>query len=266
MVRAFILILLGLECTALAAIDEGRKRELEEYVGKIPDSDCRYLSPEEKEFVRGFLSDLKAGPNEPSGYNRQLLQVGDEATIRAYIQVLSQGVGLDYAVLDSGEPRFIEPLAALLLREEPFVLSGGDAPTPPKSFSAATFIQHLIMDSPQFDSNVRNWARSLDGNDLVRLRSVLRTWWRANESALKRQDFGAVKRGDVSPPAESVSAQIEGPHSPAISPHNSGTRSLPSAAITIGSGFGGLGAAIIAVILFGLSVGIMCYRNGMGRR
>src|SRR4051794_31219325 len=176
-----IFTMLCLECAALAVIGEGRKRELEKYVGSNAYNDCRYLSAEEKDFVRGFLNEGKSVRNERSVYDRPLLQVGDEATIQAYIQKILKTSELDEYVCDSGEPRFIEPLAAILLRQEPFVMSGGDAPTPPRSYSAATWIHQLMIDSPQFSSNVRNWARSLDGDDLPRLKGILSKWWLQNE-------------------------------------------------------------------------------------
>ena len=80
------LVLLGLIQIASAELSDSRKKQLLELVNNDDRYDCKYLSAEEKEFLKADFYESKKRTNNPEAHDYQLLQVGDEATIERYVK------------------------------------------------------------------------------------------------------------------------------------------------------------------------------------
>ena len=208
------LVLIGVVQTSSAELTETRKNLLLELVNKDSRYDCKYLSKEEKEFLKLRFHEINKRNNNPKACDYQLLQVGDEATIERYIKEFAK-IGWAYrgAPEYSGQARFIEVYAPTMFREEPFVYSESDTPGPPLSYAITYSIVRLLRESPQLRPEVRHWALALSDNenDLPKNRTILRQWWRANEQHFRERNYEAVQ-----PPTASAT-----PPSPADPPTSS---------------------------------------------
>ena len=183
-----------------------------ELVDKDSRYDCRYLSSEEKEFLKGYFYEINKRNNNPEACDYQLLQVGDEATIDRYIKEFqTQGIILYGATpSESGQARFIEVFAPVIFRDEPLVYFGGDTPGPPQTYGMTVAIIRLLRESPQLSAEVRHWALSLNEKELEKNRTLLQKWWRANERHFHERNYAAVQ-----PPPDSAAPA---PHADTSSP------------------------------------------------
>ena len=204
------LVFLGLLPSASAELSDSRKEQLVKLVEE-PLYDCKYLNAEEKEFLKRHFYEVNKRTNNPEACDYQLLQVGDEATIKRYVKKF-ETMGWKYrgAPEHSGQALFIEVYAPTMFREEPFVSTPGDTPSPPPSYFITYAIVRLLRESPQLRPEVRHWALSLsdDEQDLPKNRTILRQWWRANERHFRARNYQAVQ-----PPADPAN-----PSSPAGAP------------------------------------------------
>ena len=211
---------------AFADVSNARKEQLMQLVDE-PRYDCKYLSAEEKEFLKGYFYEVKKRTN-PEAHDNQLLQMGDEATIERYIKEFqTQGIIVYGAIpSESGQARFIEVFAPVIFRDEPLVYSGGDTPGPPQTYGMTVAIIRLLRESPQLSPEVRHWALSLNEKELEKNRTLLQKWWRANERHFHERNYAAAQ-----PPPESAA-----PPSPADTSQpqpNTQPTSTPSPTATV---------------------------------
>lgn len=188
--------------SAFAELPDTRKSQLIQWVDDDT-RDCKYLSAEEKEFLKGYFYEVKKHTN-PEAHDYQLLQVGDEPTIERYIKEFEYtGMNMTGFPIASGQARFIETFAPAMFREEPLVFSGGDTPgAAPLSYGVTCNIIQLLRESPQLSPEVRHWALSLNPDYLEKNRTLLRKWWKENERRFKEHDYLAVKTPqEQSPPS-----------------------------------------------------------------
>jgi hypothetical protein len=159
-------------------IEELRGAAVRNPAGKEDYQDARALLGDEealKQLVREFLDNDGAGP-------------GFLARIR--------------------NPRIIELAAPELFREEPMKLTGGDVVIIPRSYRVAELAVDLMQDSPAFNADVINWARSLRGLTFTELREIIRPWWKENEQHFREKNYQAVQPGPPAP--RDAMARIEG--------------------------------------------------------
>ena len=224
-----ISVLLVFVQSAFADLSDSRKKQLWELVTNEDRYDCKYLNSEEKEFLKGYFYEVKKRTNNPRARDYQLLQVGDEATIKHFISEF-EAVGWQYreAPEHSGQARFIEVYAPTMFREEPFVDTPGDTPGPPLSYAITNSIVRLLRESPQLSAEVRHWAFSLpDGElDLPKNRTILRQWWRANERHFRERNYQAVQppsETSILPPPGDAPPRSPDTQPPATPPPNAST-------------------------------------------
>lgn len=123
-----------------------------------------------------------------------LIKLGDEEVIASCLEQLraQQTNGRSSAVNQlsfSGNPKIIPMLAGDLNKEEsPEIVFLGDRGTTPVSMAAASVIKSIILTSPVFSVEVKEWAKSLPKVS-VNLRSGLRNWWEVNKEAIERGDY-----------------------------------------------------------------------------
>ena len=232
----YVLVFLGLWHSALAEVTDSRKKQLMEFFEQDDRYDCKYLPAEEKEFLKGYFYEIRKRTNNPEARDHQLLQVGDEATIERYIKefnavyIQRKVVGWQYGAAPerSGQARFIELYAPILLRDEPFDNRPGDTPGPPFSYEITVSVIRLLRESPQLSPEVRHWALSLpDGmlaEDMVNNRTILRKWWQANERHFHERNYAAVQ-----PPPEAAATSSHPDTSPPSPTAQSPTTPPPAA-------------------------------------
>ena len=124
-----------------------------------------------------------------------LFDLGDETTIINYAERYNAG---DTSVAGSfpycQNPRVIELIAPVMFHDEGWVTQG---PHLAPSFSTAQLILQILATTPDFNSEVINWARRLPGQikTFLDVRDVMREWWRANERFFKERNYKAVQPG-----------------------------------------------------------------------
>ena len=177
---------------AFAEVSDARKKQLMQLVDE-PRYDCKYLSAEEKEFLKGYFYEVKKRTN-PEAHDNQLLQVGDESTIERFVKRYQSGEYVTDEMIHSGQAIFIEVCAPNMFRDEPLVFSEGDTPgLAPLSYGTAHILVLLLRASPQLSPEVRHWALSLNEKELEKNRTLLQKWWRANERHFHERNYAAVQ-------------------------------------------------------------------------
>jgi len=188
-----------------------------------PRFDCKYLSADEKEFLKTYFYDVKKRTN-PEAHDNQLLQVGDEATIERFIKRYQSGEYVTDEMIHSGQAIFIEVCAPNMFRDEPLVFSEGDTPgLAPLSYGTAHILILLLRTSQQLSPEVRHWALSLNEKELQKNRALLQKWWRANERHFRERNYSAAK-----PPTDSA-APSPTADTPPPSPDTAPSKPAPAA-------------------------------------
>ena len=253
-VGIYVLVLFSFLNSSFAELSDLKKKQLLQLT-QDPRYDCKFLSAEEKEFLKLEFYESKKRNNDPTSRDYQLLQIGDEATIERYIKEF-EPIRRAYsdAPIHSGQARFIELYAPILLRDEPFDNIPGDTPGPPLSYEITVSVIRLLRESPQLSPEVRHWALSLpDGmlaEDMVNNRMILRKWWQANERHFHERNYAAVQ-----PPPESATPDSHSnisPPAPNSQPSATPlpvTASVPEPAAESSSLLAGLITALAATFL-----------------
>jgi hypothetical protein len=128
-----------------------------------------------------------------------LVFLGDEATIDRCIKY---GVGppLQFA----RNPTVISKLAPLLYKDE---AQGSNILRPSASAQTAATILEILRYTPEFSSEVADWATSgtlcLANYSSISL-GIVRKWWQANETHFKSGAYGEVKPGGHFPTDEEL--------------------------------------------------------------
>lgn len=124
-----------------------------------------------------------------------LIKLGDETVIRSCLERLhSKHRKSAMAQLGmAGNPHVISLLASDFNREESanMIRVGYDLWILPVSMDAALITKRIILKSPVFTREVKEWAKGLPEVS-PGLRSSIRTWWETNKAAITREDYQAV--------------------------------------------------------------------------
>lgn len=245
------LVFLSLMQSAFSELADSRKRQLMQLVEE-PHYDCKYLSLEEKEFLKGYFYEVIKRTNNPTACDYQLLQIGDEATIQRYVREFrATGIIASGATPSaSGQACFIEVFAPVIFRDEPLVYSGGDTPGLPQSYGMTASIIRLLRESPQLSPEVRHWALSLNERELEKNRALLQKWWRANERHFRERNYQAAQPPPVTTtppsPADTRPPSLNPPQSATPPPTAAGE---PGAAAENSSFIAGFVTALCATLL-----------------
>jgi len=123
-----------------------------------------------------------------------LMKLGDESAIQSCVNRLHSDrkkMAMNQLML-AGNPKIISFLSGEFNMEErgegTFV---GDQLKFPVSMNAAWVVKTIIVNSPAFSVEVREWAKALPELSPA-LRAAVRAWWETNKAALLREDYTAV--------------------------------------------------------------------------
>ena len=141
-----------------------------------------------------------------------LIRMGDEKTIAKTMRARKEAiekVGKSESIGGDGFP--VQPLLISFLAEDFFREDGDEWTTRmnddqlvlslPISIGSATDVLRLMRKSSVFSPEVKAWLGSADGKfsfrtlDMAKFRSLMRQWWRENESHFAEKDYAAVKPG-----------------------------------------------------------------------
>ena len=137
-------------------------------------------------------------------YEDELLRLGDpEILSEAVSKVLhSEPDSPDFVpvyerLLWAARPESISMLAPGMLIDEPFTVkpTGDTGAVFPKSYILPVGILDIIGDSPAFSEEVRAWARRNAGTDSREKLSMMRQWWKDNESFFRNKEYRSVRAG-----------------------------------------------------------------------
>ena len=184
------------------------------------------LPPAQKtRYVKFLREEMKRNPISYDSYLKDLMFLGDTAARDELVQnyyrdgAVGRGFNKFHAFRAAGDPELITMLAPALLLPEPFQRFGTDAFSYPLSFDAASTIVAVAGNSPAFNSDVINWARSFDAGETPpdeQLRGIVREWWHANEQFFRDKIFAAVRPGRL--PALPPAAEERVPADTALEP------------------------------------------------
>lgn len=88
-------------------------------------------------------------------------------------------------------PKVIPLIGEALFKEEKEEFDS-DVGLEPTQQTVAQVIVYTLIESPEFEEDVRNWARRVSQNGTM---TIIRDWYRLNETKLKAMDFKAVRPG-----------------------------------------------------------------------
>jgi hypothetical protein len=121
-----------------------------------------------------------------------LLRLGDEATLKTTIdQLHADRPNLAArALIKSGNPKIISLLAEDFDRiEDRAFITKGDGPLHyTVGMRAASIARQIILDSPAFTPQVKEWAKALPELSL-QMQISIRQWWHANKAALLQEQY-----------------------------------------------------------------------------
>ncbi len=209
--------------------------------GLKPDERAReaaLLSPSDKERLVGEMQDAaKTNPAAKHGYTVAMATLGDEESIK---QLVSEFIGNDGAspglLAPMQNPRIIEMVAPEFFRDEPMRLTGGDVVIVPRSFRAAELAVEILANSPAFNSDVINWARTVRGLSWSEKRELVRPWWKANEQVFREKNYKAAQPGPEPPRDPFATEHPEAPQEAAMPAQSRATptpvRPVPAVAVT----------------------------------
>jgi hypothetical protein len=86
-------------------------------------------------------------------------------------------------------------LAPDLFREEPaeMIRIQSEFLDYPLSVRSADVIRAVLVNSPDFNEDVKAWARTLSVQQPGELRNAIRAWWKVNKVAFEKKDLTAVR-------------------------------------------------------------------------
>lgn len=124
-----------------------------------------------------------------------LIKLGDETVIRSCLKMLDseeRNSAIAQLVM-AANPKVIALLESDLNREEnpEKIRVSHDVWRSPVSMNAALIVKRIVLKSPAFSAEVKEWARALPSFS-AGLRVGIRAWWETNKAALLREDYGAV--------------------------------------------------------------------------
>lgn len=132
------------------------------------------------------------------GYIVTLLRINHGPTVEKiigeYLEKEGKSMPARRDIGDSGSPYLVEKLAPALYKGDQLVLrSWGEGEVDlGQSAAAALLVGELLMKSPEFPAEVKEWAhRNLAENSAVSI-AVARQFWELNQEALKAQRFDQV--------------------------------------------------------------------------
>jgi hypothetical protein len=117
-----------------------------------------------------------------------------ERVINSYLEMEGKSWPLRGQIGDSGSPYLVEKLAPALYKGDEMILRGlGEGGSDfGQSAAAALLVGQLLMKSPEFPAEVKEWAhRNLQTNSAACI-AIARQFWELNEEALKAQKFDQV--------------------------------------------------------------------------
>jgi hypothetical protein len=154
-----------------------------------------------------IIAELKKHDNRKDTVEQQiarryLIELGDVETAEKVVsEYLAEDASWQQrsdtgAVLrEIAQPWVISMLEPALLRDEQitqYVFTSEDAEPPPRSWEAAQFIQGIVIKSPAFSQEVRDWAKSIPMFPAKVSRDDVRQWWLQNKEHLVKGDYAAV--------------------------------------------------------------------------
>jgi hypothetical protein len=156
-----------------------------------------------------------------------------EKIIGKYLEKEGKWVSARRAIEDSGSPYLVEKLAPALYKGDKMIprLWGEGETDLGQSAAAALLVGKLLMKSPEFPAEVKEWAnRNLKGNSDVCI-AVARQFWELNQEALKAQKFEQVVAPKGAPSFAPLprSAASPDPVTPQVRPTK---RSLPPSVVS----------------------------------
>ncbi|MDB6173373.1 MAG: hypothetical protein JWL59_2684 [Chthoniobacteraceae bacterium] len=170
----------------------------------------------------------------PSGKNicrLMMAWLGDEESLLQLIQEFIQNDATGPGVLGIMQnPHIIDLVAPAFFGEEKWESGEGDVFYIPRSYRAAELAVAVLDNSPAFNDNVTNWARTLRRLTSSELRAIIRPWWKQNEKFFHSMNYKAVQPGlspaqdlastkysDAAPVATTAATPISTPASSVVS-------------------------------------------------
>jgi hypothetical protein len=162
----------------------------------------RSLSDDERaEALAYYRARAESASHIGSEIRDYLFLLGDEEEIEMAFEDYKDrlnGTRVSQLLAVSGDAKWIERMIEPVFVDEPLeTIVAGDTGYEPFSLRNARDILKLAGNSPDFNSDVINWARRAPRLilDLSEIRDMVREWWTENEEAFRRKEFKAVKPG-----------------------------------------------------------------------
>lgn len=188
----YILLLVGWLLPAYAALGQESAFNLGQHFRQLPIQEritANLPKGREEDVIKAFIE---------LGDNAILLRINHGPTVEKiigkYLEKEGKWVSTRRAIEDSGSPYLVERLAPALYKGDQLVLrSWGEGETDlGQSAAAALLVGKLLMKSPEFPAEVKEWAhRNLAEDSAVSI-AVARQFWELNQEALKAQKFEQV--------------------------------------------------------------------------
>ena len=266
MMKSVILSLAFLTATVFALSEDELSPEVLRFMTELSNEqraqEVASLSQEEKiRRIDEIKSRAKRNPAGKRGYAINLAFYGDEEAIQQLVRDFLEDDGQSpYLLVPMQNPHIIDLVAPEFFRDEPMQISGGDVLLMPPSFRAAELAVELLANSPAFNGEVINWARSLRGLTWSERRALVRPWWKENEKFFREKNYKAVQPG---PPPPRDPYAIDRPKVPAPAATVAAPASMPvsttpiataSDTSTPSSAFLWTGAGVSVALLVGLAI------------
>jgi len=216
------LVAVAIVCCAIHAV-AGASESTEERVSVLATNAGRYtalknLAAPEREAIRTALRDrISSGRLRiDSDAHLLLLDMGDGLTLdetmkafegKSYITSKS----MQRKMQSGSHPAIIARVAVALFHDEPTEMTvvNSEFLAYPISVRSAAIIRNVLINSPEFSDEVREWAATLSLRDADRLRATIRAWWTSNKARFEDGQYLAVVPGleptDADPPSDGVS-------------------------------------------------------------
>ena len=159
-----------------------------------------FASDEQSDRVLRSLRKKAIEDHQPEAMLR-LIEMGDNDVIKESVGDLDNRIRrrqTERMLKESTQPKLIVALGGNLnLNESAQVTFVGDVGIEPKSVAAGHMIQAIILNSPAFDTQVKQWASGgVHENSLIdksEYRKQMRIWWSENRSFFVAGEYNKVK-------------------------------------------------------------------------
>jgi hypothetical protein len=137
--------------------------------------------------------------------------MGDRTTLEKTLRVYKNGshvasIAMQRQMQRSSHPAIIPLVVTDVFRDEAARMTTitSEFFDYPLSVRSAEVVRNVLVNSPEFRDEVRQWASAFGLRNAKRMRAAIREWWALNKDHFERQDYMAVNPG--SKPTEVIGA------------------------------------------------------------